>query len=212
MKNIIATILIFTSFIFYAQVGKTDKIPKANRKYVAWISPSKATHLYGLMFNFWYKDKEDSTVTFPKIYGAEINLNLIGIIGPFFSILATFEVAQQQNAVEESIDSLNISKFKKVNGLELAIINMEPTIINGLDINLSGSQESVTNGVTISIAMNRHYITNGLTIGLSNYDRKCSGIQIGLINSTAKLKGMQFGLWNINQKRSLPFINWCFKQ
>jgi len=34
------------------------------------------------------------------------------------------------------------------------------------------------------------------------------GVQIGLFNQTKKMKGVQIGLWNINEKRSLPFINW----
>lgn len=211
MKNLIAAISLLITFNLSGQT--TTSLEKTNKKYVAWVSPSKATHVYGLMLNLWSNyDIHDTILSFPKIYGAEININPLGIIGPFFSILGGFSYSNQQQCVDESIDSLAVSKFKKINGLEIALINTEPSIINGLDLNLTGSQESITNGVTISIAMNRHYISNGLTIGFANYDRKCKGVQIGLINSTANLKGMQFGLWNTNQKRSLPFINWCFKK
>jgi hypothetical protein len=37
------------------------------------------------------------------------------------------------------------------------------------------------------------------------------GVQIALFNSSMNFKGIQIGLWNKNQKRSLPFINWNFK-
>ena len=86
------------------------------------------------------------------------------------------------------------------------------TVINGLDINASGSFESVTNGVTVSAATNNHYVINGLTIAtIANSDFKCHGVQIAMFNSCKDLKGLQFGLWNKNQRRSLPFINWAFK-
>jgi hypothetical protein len=37
------------------------------------------------------------------------------------------------------------------------------------------------------------------------------GLQIGFVNKTIKLKGFQIGLWNKNGERSLPLINWNFK-
>ena len=105
-----------------------------------------------------------------------------------------------------------IKEFKKVNGCQIGFINTEPTVINGLDINASGSFESVTNGVTVSAATNNHYVINGLTIAaIANSDFKCHGVQIAMFNSCNDLKGFQFGLWNKNQRRSLPFINWAFK-
>lgn len=52
---------------------------------------------------------------------------------------------------------------------------------------------------------------NGISIGLVNHTAITKGIQIGIVNKTKKLKGYQFGLWNKNEKRSLPIINWSFK-
>ena len=51
----------------------------------------------------------------------------------------------------------------------------------------------------------------GIAIGLVNHAAVVKGIQIGLINKTKKLRGFQFGLWNKNEKRSLPILNWNFK-
>ncbi len=179
-----------------------------NKKYVAWFSPSKATHLYGLMFNFF---PSESFEKYPIIYGSEINLNPIGLFTPFVLFVHSFD-PKTHCPVAQSLDSIPFDSFKIVHGLQVGLINMEPTIVNGLDINITGSLESKTNGLTISLVMNKHYISNGLTFALiGNHDTKCNGVQIGLINSAVDLKGLQIGLWNKNQKRNMPIINWNFK-
>ena len=183
----------------------------SKRKYIAWISPSNATHVYGLMFNFWPQIDSDRYSSYPIIYGAEINLNPIGLLVPFPLAVMSLDPNAHKAPIED-VDSIDFNTFKKVHGFQIGLINMEPTIISGLDINASGSFESKINGVTISAVMNKQYIVNGLTFGIiGNHNTVCNGVQIGIINSCRQLKGLQFGLWNKNQNRSLPIINWNFK-
>jgi hypothetical protein len=210
MRQITITILLIIGLQLFGQEKPSEQVK--NKKYIAWFSPSKTTELYGLMFNFSPRFPDyNSTDKYPVIYGSEINLNPIGLFTPF--VLAIYSIDPATHCpVAKSLDSIKFDRFKIIQGIQVGLINMEPTIINGLDINISGSFESKTNGLTISLVMNKHYISNGLTIALiGNQDTKCNGVQIGLINSAVNLKGVQIGLWNKNQKRNFPIINWNFK-
>lgn len=212
-KSTVTTLLIFCALSTFSQNGPTvvSDSTGIDKKYVIWVSPSRATHVYGLMFNFWPRPEGEKSTKYPKIYGAEINLVPLGLFFPF--ILAVHALARETHQPpSENTDSLPRKSFKKIYGLQIGLTNMEPSIIHGLDINASGSFDSKTNGVTISAIMNKHHVVNGLTMALiGNHDTKCNGVQVGLINSCKQLRGFQFGLWNKNQKRSLPLINWCFK-
>ena len=210
IKLVVLIQLLMSSFILCSQNDSINnsKINEQDKKYIMWASPSKATHVYGLMFNVWSKD----SLPFPKIYGVEFNICPLGVFAPFLISLYSLDLPKTFNLPNDMTDSVDYNKFKKVNGCQIGFINTEPTVINGLDINASGSFESVTNGVTVSAATNNHYVINGLTIAaIANSDFKCHGVQIAMFNSCNDLKGFQFGLWNKNQRRSLPFINWAFK-
>lgn len=209
MRQITTIIFLVIGLNLFGQDTLSEQVD--NKKYFAWFSPSKATHVYGFMFNFFPKFPDcDSIDIYPIIYGTEINLNPLGIFVPFVLVLhSTSPVIH--SPVTQKLDSIPFYRFKTVNGLQVGLINMEPTIVNGLDINVTGSFESKTNGLTFSLLMNKHHISNGLTFALiGNHDTKCNGVQIGLINSAVDLKGVQFGIWNKNQKRSMPIINWNF--
>jgi len=69
----------------------------------------------------------------------------------------------------------------------------------------------IVNGISINLLWNLYYKINGLSIGVFNSSLDVKGVQIGIINKTVKLKGIQLGLWNKNKDRSLPLINWNFK-
>jgi hypothetical protein len=210
MKQITTILLIVIGLNLFGQDTISEQVD--NKKYIAWYTPSKATHVYGLMFNFFPKFPDNDFIEkYPTIYGSEININPIGLFTPFVLIVHSLD-PKTHYPVAESIDSISFDRFKIVHGIQIGLINMEPTIINGLDINVTGSFESKTNGLTISLVMNKHYVSNGLTFAfIGNHDTKCKGIQIGLINSAVDLKGLQIGLWNKNQKRSMPIINWNFR-
>ena len=207
IKIITSVLFAIVSISLQAQKIEPDTL-KIDKKYGAWVSPSKASHVYGLMFNFWSKD----TGPYPKIYGAEFNICPVSVFAPFLISLYSLDIHKTFKLADDMKDSVDYSKFKKVNGCQIGFMNPEPTVINGLDINASGSFESVTHGVTVSVATNNHYVINGFTFAaIANSDYKCRGVQMAMFNSCIDLKGFQFGLWNKNQKRSLPFINWVFK-
>lgn len=210
IKLVVLIQLLMNSFILCSQSDSINNtnIKETDKKYIMWASPSKATHVYGLMFNVWPED----SLPFPKIYGVEFNISPIGVFAPFLVSLYSLDIPKTIHMADSMICPANYNAFKKVNGLQVGFINLEPAIINGLEINASGSFESVTNGVTVSVATNNHYVINGLTVAvIANNDYKCRGIQIAALNTCNDLKGFQFGLWNKNQRRSLPFINWAFK-
>ncbi len=67
------------------------------------------------------------------------------------------------------------------------------------------------NGVSVNLLWNLYYKIDGLSMGAFNSSLEINGVQIGVINKTIDLKGIQLGLWNRNAKRSLPLINWNFR-
>ena len=219
-------IILSVFFMYYVSIenvnAQIDSIKfDINKKYIIWFSPTKArvTHVYGIMFNFFPNmdlvcNDGICDVYEPayKIYGLDLNLNPLALLATctMLPVHVIFGFRTIHGAPDLSeVDSINFSQFNRINGLQIGSINAE-NIVNGLDLS-AACFDSNNNGVCISIVMNRHYVMNGITIAaIANHDMKCNGIQISLINTSKQLKGVQIGLWNINQKRSLPFINWCF--
>lgn len=212
-KYLIPGLLLFVVLSSFRIDAQPSEEPDSTaRRYVAWYSPAKATHVYGVMLNVFPKNglSPAGEVQYPRIYGTELNLNPLGFFAaPIFAIHC-LDPRSWEHA-EKSVDSINFDAFKKIHGLQIGVINMEPSIINGIDININGSMDSKTNGLIISAIVNKQYVSNGLTIGtLGNHNIECRGVQIGLFNTARKMRGFQFGLWNRNEKRSLPLINWNF--
>jgi len=213
MRFFLAIALVFSFHYNYCQSPIDSQY---NRSCIVGVWPSQITNVNGLMLNFWSKETTAAQLTegkpkLPTTNGLEINLNPIG---PFAAVMTMFHFPFEKefrNPSKDSINYLNISNYKKINGIQLALLNMEPTKMNGIEFHLVGSIESVVNGLSISVLLSKKDKLNGLGIGvLGNFDTEVNGVQIGLINKTHKLKGIQIGLWNTNEKRSLPFINWNF--
>ena len=162
------------------------------------------------MLNFW-PSEDLFNVSAYKIYGLELNLNLLSLLASctMLPVHAIVDINWHGAHDLSQCNSINFSQLNRINGVQIGSINAE-NIVNGLNLN-AACFNSNNNGVCISAVMNRHYVMNGVTIAvIANHDTKCNGLQISLINTSKKLKGIQIGLWNINQKRSLPFVNWCF--
>lgn len=213
LKNILVIAFLFIYQLNYSQIS-IDNQPE--RKCIVGIWPTNVTEVNGLMLNFWSKDIKQSQlqegeIVLPTTNGIELNLNPAG---PFAAAMALFHYPLDKDSREplkDSVDYTLIPFYKKINGFQLAFLNLEPTKVNGLEIHLSGSYESVVNGISIGIVANKRDKLNGLGVGvIGNFDTEVNGVQIGLFNKANKLKGFQFGLWNTNEKRSLPFINWSF--
>lgn len=179
-----------------------------SKKYVAYVRPSDATYVYGMLFTVFPKENAS---WYPKVYGMEIELNPIGVFAPFVAALNSIDSEVRQPPTQAEYEIFTQSASKKIYGIQMGLLNMEPTIVDGIAINATGSFGSRVNGMSIAGAMNKHFEIYGLAIApIGNFDVKCRGIQIGLFNTCNDLKGIQIGLWNKNQKRSLPLINWNF--
>ncbi len=203
MNKLISSSIIFALFFFALQNVKGQSPSKSS---VIGINLSKLTKVNGLMINVFPKDYSDST-SFPTVNGIELGVSPITIFFPFLVAIHSIDPDFHQPL----LDNIKFQHHKKINGIQVSLLNMEPTLINGVDINASGSFESKVNGITCSLIINKHHKINGLTVSImGNHDTECNGVQVGLFNSSKKLRGFQFGLWNKNEKRSLPFINWYF--
>jgi len=107
-----------------------------------------------------------------------------------------------------NMNGLNISagnKFNNFSGLSVTVLG---TIIgnqNGLSVGIYNANNDLK-GSTLGI-YNQSYQLSGLHLGIFNQTRINRGVQIGVLNKSSS-KGFQLGLWNINDKRSMPFLNW----
>ncbi|WP_337968330.1 hypothetical protein [uncultured Flavobacterium sp.] len=107
-----------------------------------------------------------------------------------------------------SMNGLNVSagnKFKNFNGLSVTVLGTIADHQNGLSVGIYNANNSLA-GSTVGI-YNQSYQLTGLHLGIFNQTRINRGLQIGVFNKSNS-KGFQLGLWNINNKRSMPFLNW----
>lgn len=138
--------------------------------------------------------------------GTNAFINVNGI-----SISAVTQSVKQTNGI--SIGGLGSSSFKN-NGIQIAYAGTSANFSNGIIV--SALNTSVHTGTGLQFgAFNQYKNFSGLQVGIFNDvnsdAEKFAGLQIGVFNNTKKLKGIQLGLWNVNEKRSLPIINWNFK-
>ena len=168
----------------------------AQSKAVISYSPGGAHVVKGVMINVFPEIDKNKDLT--SINGLELE------ISPASLILCSLFWFDQDWFYDK-----NLRITKRINGLHLGIVDLEPSVINGLEFNVVSVNNSC-NGISLA-AFNLTNQINGLSISLvKNRSDKCKGVQIGLFNQADELNGFQFGLWNKNQKRSLPFINWNF--
>lgn len=194
-----------------------DKSEEENvRKCIVGVWPTGVDQVNGLMFNFWPKDVsqkklKEGTADLPTTNGLEINLNPLGPFAAGAIFFYHFIEPKTWEPVKDTMDMQVVKNFKKINGVQIAFLNIEPTVMNGIEIHMAGSYGTLVNGVSVGLIVNKRYRLNGLGVAVvGNHDAIVNGVQVGLFNTASKLKGFQFGLWNKNEKRSLPFINWNF--
>lgn len=183
----------------------------SDRPKIIGFSPSKETkNVNGMLIKYY--DEIDQEIKPKKVNGVGLGFNGLGI---FFPVLFLVNITSIDNWGINDIGSDPLpDKMNKINGMQLSIVNMEPTVTNGLELSLSSniSAPSVTNGVALSPLYNFHHTTKGVAISpLANVSQKCRGVQVALINVCKDSRGIQIGFWNENEKRKLPLINWNFK-
>lgn len=138
--------------------------------------------------------------------GTHSFLNVNGI-----TLSAISQSVKQTNGV--SVVGLGSSSFRN-NGIQVAGAGTSTFYSNG--ILASGLNTRVHTGKGLQIGGFNQYVNfSGLQVGVFNdvemEGENFTGVQVGVVNNTKKLKGIQLGLWNINEKRSLPLVNWNFK-
>lgn len=107
-----------------------------------------------------------------------------------------------------NMNGLNISagnKFNNFNGLSITALGTIAGNQNGLSVGVYNANNDLA-GSTIGV-YNQSYKLKGLHLGVFNQVGINKGLQIGVLNKSNS-KGFQLGLWNINNKRSMPFLNW----
>ena len=199
--------------------GTRENITRSNGIRVEPISD--ALLIFTLLFGpdeIQFPDEEAYFDAFQRSYPNEIinGLNLSVGTNAFInvngiSVSAITQSMKQSNGI--SIGGLGSSSFKS-NGIQIAYAGTSATFSNGIIV--SALNTSVHTGIGLQIGgFNQYKRFSGLQIGVFNdvelESDKFSGLQIGVFNNTMKLKGIQLGLWNVNEKRSLPIVNWNFK-
>lgn len=204
-------ILLIMSLLMVNSFHAQDSLKIKNSKTkVFGFSPSKnVKNVAGILFKYF--DGEGENFKPKKVNGLGMGFNAIGIFVP---AMLLFNVVEANKWNLQSEGTVGKDKMNKINGMQLSLINMEPTITNGLEINVSSNigSHAVTNGVAISPLFNIHDEMKGVSVAtLANVGKKCRGLQVGIFNKCDDFRGVQLGWWNENEKRKLPFINWNFK-
>ncbi|MFP9115871.1 LA_2272 family surface repeat-containing protein [Flavobacterium sp. RHBU_3] len=138
--------------------------------------------------------------------GTNAFANLNGI-----TVSATVQSLKNTNGI--SLAGISNSSYKN-NGIQMSFFNTGSYYSKGLLV--GGFQTGVYKGRRVHAAFwyNEYKYFDGFMISVANgclsKPEEFRGLQLGVVNRTKKLKGIQIGLWNINEKRSLPIVNWNF--
>ncbi|WP_454047234.1 LA_2272 family surface repeat-containing protein [Chryseobacterium sp. Marseille-Q8038] len=205
-RILLAAVLLFSSLMYASDSVKADSL----KPRLIAASPSKnVKNVNGILFKYY--DEEDHFKP-KKVNGLGMGFNVMGI---FLPPLMLFTLQPDHWNLNNDYVILPREKMNTINGLQLSLINMEPTVTNGLEINISSNVNTyaVTNGMSVSPFFNLHHEMKGVSVApLANIGQKCRGIQIGLYNKCKDFRGIQIGGWNENGRRKLPLINWNFKK
>ena len=191
--------------VLLSQVKDTTNTKAKN---IIWYVPSKAKHINGIALGL---------CNLPNDYKQTINGISFELLGAGYVVPFILAAPDDEGYLPKSRHNL------KNNGLVLGLtlysgqingIGVSPLIGANYDLNgFSFSTINITvfkaNGLMTGV-VNASDIVNGIQLGLLNVTDEQNGVQIGLVNIAKDLRGFQFGIWNVNDKRSLPFINWQF--
>ena len=209
-------LLVFLSALTYTSSGQTletnaNKRPYKKRNVFSFI-PGKVDQINGLALGLWAENTNDYLGGDSlKINGLSVEVNPILL---FIYIRGVFSVPHQDSIEYYLAERKKNYKGLTVKGLNLNVpgsINFNATI-SGFNVSGLTMVTGKLNGVSISGLTYSSYILNGVSVaGIYNSATKVKGLQIGLFNRASQLRGFQLGLWNRNGRRSLPIINWQFK-
>jgi len=182
---------------------KIDNCNYANKRFI-YYTPSKAPKSMGLGLGVFGSEIYCNLKCRRDSYGLGIQLIGQGIIQSFMIKSFDFESFSLLTYDKENAKACH-------NGLLISTFGTYTEYINGVSIScwMSGGLEF--KGLSINLLWSIYQKSNGLVIATVNHVNKMHGVQIGLFNKAKTSKGIQIGLWNVNEKRSLPLINWNFK-
>lgn len=183
-----------------------------------WTYHHKNTIIHGISIGLW------NTGHPTKISNTNgIKIELIGL-GLFTPLMPQSPIPDEDSAIRnyltntphERINGISISTTGAtsefdINGISIGGIGQIQRKVNGISLALCINLIAVLNGLQVG-GFNINYKMNGFQIGFSNRNKITNGIQIGFMNESEQTRGVQIGLWNVNEKRTLPILNWNFKQ
>jgi hypothetical protein len=212
LKRILLIVIIsFSAMLCFAQSEVLRIDNKAKNRYVFWMIPSAATNIYGIAFG---PIGSESICNRPYTkYSHGLNIQFIGqgVFQAFYIKYAKFEDFDLRANEDPGFFSDSLSKRAIHNGILLSSFGTFTDQVNGVSLSPWMSMGKKVNGISFNLLWNRYERINGVSIGLVNHAVVSKGLQIGLVNKAKKNRGFQFGLWNKNEKRSLPLVNWSFK-
>jgi hypothetical protein len=211
MKSIHLVIVIVFSVIFsFSQNSQSIPDKKMKNRFVIWLIPSAAKNIYGIAIG---PVGSEAICNRPYTkYSHGLNLQVPG--QGFFQVFFINKVDKgffAGNDAGRMVYQDTIPERAVHNGLLISPLGTFTDQVNGMSISLWMSMGKKVNGLSFNLLWNLYSNINGVSLGLVNHAGAIKGLQIGLINKAKEMKGFQFGLWNINEKRSLPLINWNFR-
>lgn len=212
IKSLLFSILIILSLSSFSQSDSLIQAFKNKKKYVIGFTPSFAGNIYGIALGPVGSEVMCGFPFYKKSHG--INIQFIGQgIFRVFAKKSTYSSLHKNDPAKLLQDTLKAYDMLRAqhNGILISTFGANETNVNGIGCSLIYGNGAFINGLALNLILNQFNKMNGVSLGLLNQSGKTNGVQIGLINKTVKLKGIQIGLWNINESRSLPFINWGIK-
>jgi len=212
MKRISIIILILFSATFSFSQNDSLEFDKKDRdRYVIWLIPSAAKNIYGIAIGPVGSEAICNRPYTKYTHGLNLQIPGQGFFQVFYINKMKFKdfyLAENDSSII-NFDTIPLRTIH--NGLIVSPLGTFTPQVNGISISLFMSMGQKINGISFNLLWNLYNYINGASIGFVNTAGFVKGIQVGLVNKTVKLRGFQFGLWNKNEKRSLPIINWNFK-
>ena len=207
-------------------VSKVDSLDTTCRDCIApvWYFSSHHETVNGIAIGLGdlHKDSCNSTVNGLKVELLGLGVGVGFLNSNTFSEDSALHASLIDNPVrmtKNEVNGFNISLFGTiddlcVNGVSLGGLAQYIDFVDGAQITGGNSRISgKISGVQLSGVYNNAIICHGIQLSLlGNKAFDLKGIQIGLFNKSEITYGIQFGLWNVNEKRSLPFINWDLEE
>lgn len=212
MKIILIILLIlFSAYYSYSQSDSLEFDKKAKDRFVIWLIPSASENIYGIAIGPVGSEAICQRPYTKYSHGLNIQFPGQGFFQTFYINKFKFtDIYGNENPVTISLHDTLPSRAIH-NGLIISPLGTFTDKVNGVSISLWMSMGKEINGFSFNLLWNFYEQINGISIGVFNHVVKTKGIQIGLVNKAKELRGFQVGLWNKNEKRSLPVINWNFK-